>query len=154
MSIATAIDRIQAHATNISAGRNERVKPGQPERLSEAASVGDTVAQGDLYLMVVDSVPVGYKRLSRPKKSDAQLVPGTTQGARHCLSDLRAVVLHRRSDWGQGESLLGPCFTTKREVQVLHPVHGDVTIPAGFTVLCGYQREFDQEQRRERRNLD
>lgn len=151
----TAIERITTRAANIAAGRDPRVQPGRPERLSEAASVGDTVAQGDLYLMVVDRVPEHYETVKRPKKTDAQLVPGVTQGARHCLSDVRAVSLYRPQGWGQDDaSLLGPCFVVKREVTVQHPTHGDVTIPAGFTILCGYQPEFDAEQRRERRNAD
>lgn len=153
--MSTAIERITTRAASIASGSDPRVQPGRPERLSEAASVGDTVAQGDLYLMVVDRMPDGYKQVKRPKKADAQLVPGATQGARHCLSDVRAVSLYRPKGWGRDDaSLLGPCFVVAREVTVLHPTHGDVTIPAGFTILCGYQPEFDAEQRRERRNAD
>jgi hypothetical protein len=52
------------------------------------------------------------------------------------------------------ESLAGPAFVLSKQRTVTHPVHGEVTIPAGFTVLCRFQREWDAEQRRERRNAD
>lgn len=145
----TTIDRINSKARAIRDNRDD-IKPGQPVRISEAASVNDYVRQGDLYLIVVDKKPADYVK---QKIETVQLVPGNTEGAKHCLDSFDAVDLWVPKDWN-AESLDGPCFTAKREVTVLHPTHGPVTVPAGMTIVCRYQREFDAEQKRERRNAD
>ena len=148
---ASVIDRIESHAKRIAAGEHERVRPGQPERMSEAASVGDCVVQGDLYLEVVDGPPEGYVKAESPS---TQLVPGTTQGAKHCLDSTDGVEMWMPKGWGKEEMLTGPCLRLSEERTVTHPVHGNVTIAAGHTILCSYQREYDAELRRERRNAD
>lgn len=148
-----AIDRIEECVASAKASKDPAVMPGRPERFTAGAQAGDVIAQGDLYLMIVDSVPNGYARVAKPKAADKQLVPGNTIGSRHCLDALAGVELHRPSEW-TGEDLRGPCLVLTKERTILHPTHGDVTIPAGFTVLCGYQPEFDAEQRRERRSAD
>lgn len=131
---------------------HEEVRPGEPWAFNEAASVGDGVWQGDLGLELVGQIPEGYTEVKNPTVQDRQLVPGNTQGARHCLSHSK-VRLFRPEQWGE-ESLLGPAFEVLEAVDVLHPTHGRITIPAGFVVLCRYQRVWDQEQRRERRSRD
>lgn len=148
----TTIERIKRHAKRIADG-HERVKPGQPVRFTEAATANDTIRQGDLYLTIVGKVPSGYAKINAPNAANKQLVPGSTQGAKHCLDSLVGVTLYRPKKWS-AESLEGPCLVLAKERKVLHPTHGAVTIPAGFTVLCRYQREFDSEQRRERRARD
>ncbi len=150
---ATAIERVEKHAKRISNREHETVKPGQPFRITEAASVGDGCWQGDLGIEVVAKVPQGYVRIEKPKVADKQLVPGNTQGSKHCLDSLRGVQVYRPSDWSE-ESLAGPCLVLMEERTILHPTHGAVTIPAGFTVLCRYQREWDKEQAKERRARD
>lgn len=147
------IDRIEQHVATSKASKDPAVMPGRPERFTDAAQAGDTIAQGDLYLMIVDSVPSGYTRVLKPKVIDKQLVPGNTVGSRHCLDSFVGVAIYRPEKWG-GEDLRGPCLVLTKERVVLHPTHGDVTIPAGFTVLCGYQPEFDAEERKERRARD
>lgn len=149
---AAIIDRITEKATAIK-NNEDAIKPGQPARISEAASIGDFVRQGDLYLIVSDKPPASYVKAAAKKKS-VQLVPGNTEGAKHCLDSLAAVDLYYPSDWPNFDSLDGPCFTTKSEVTVLHPTHGAVTVPKGFTISTRYQREIDVETRRERRNAD
>jgi hypothetical protein len=148
-----AIDEIQTHARRIAAGEHETVKPGQPARFTDAAQPGDAIWQGDLCLEVVAGVPDGY---TLAKKPAAQLVPGTTQGARHCLDSVRGVKVYYPQGWPASaeETLTGPCLVLSQERAVLHPTHGPVTVPAGFTVLCSYQKEYDAELRRERRNQD
>lgn len=42
--------------------------------------------------------------------------------------------------------------TPQRVVE--HPTHGNITIPAGFTALIGYQPNWDAAAQRERRNAD
>lgn len=153
MATLTPIEKLQRHARRIGSGNHERVKPGMPFRITEAASVGDGVWQGDLGLEIVVAVPPGYVLVERPSGADRQLVPGNTQGARHCLDSLDGVTLYRPARWSE-ESLAGPCIVLEQERTILHPTHGPVTIPAGFTVLCRYQREWDREQQQERRARD
>lgn len=147
------IDRIEQHVARSRESKDPAVMPGRPERFTDAAQAGDVIAQGDLYLMIVDGVPADYKRVPKAKTIDRQLVPGNTIGARHCLDSLVGVALYRPEKW-DGEDLRGPCLVLTKERTILHPTHGDVTIPAGFTVLCGYQPEFDAEERKERRARD
>ena len=48
-------------------------------------------------------------------------------------------------------------FNQRRDARaavVEHPTHGNVTVPAGFTVLVGYQPNWDAVAQRERRNAD
>lgn len=149
----TAIEAIQEHAKRIAEGKHETVKPGQPSRFTEAASVGDGIWQGDLLLEIVASVPAGHNVMLKPKK---QLVPGTTQGARHCLDSTRGVKVYYPKGWPESaeETLIGPCLVLTEERTVLHPTHGSVSIPAGFAVLCSYQKDFDYLTKRERRTQD
>lgn len=145
----TAIEKISRRATKIANG-NDKIQPGQAARLSEAATVNDFARQGDLYLYVVVEIPTGYRRAEKPSR---KLVPGNTEGAKHCLDSLDGVELYLPGEWNE-ETLAGPCLKLAKERTVGHPVHGDISIPAGFTILCGYQREYDAELRRERRNAD
>lgn len=149
----TEIEQIQRHAEAIRNGEYDKIGPGIPLRMSNALFVGEGVAQGDLNLIVADGVPSSYVRIEKPKAIDRQLVPGNTVGAKHCLDSLAGVKLYRPAQW-TAESMDGPCIVTTKERVVLHPTHGAVTIPAGMTVVCHYQREFDAEQRRERRARD
>lgn len=131
----------------------DRCKPGEGASM-DAYAIGDGLWQGDLGLMVVESPPSGYAVVKNLSDADAKLVPGSTQGSRHCLDSVVGVKMWRPNDWGAGESLGGPCFVADRPVMVLHPTHGPVSIPPGMMVLCGYQRELDAETKRERRNRD
>lgn len=149
----TAIDKIVDHAAKIKAGKFEEVRPGMEASFTEACVPGDCGWQGDLKLTVVESVPDGYVEVESPGVADRQLVPGSTDGARHCLDSLAGVKLFRPKVWTE-DSLDGPCFVLAKPRKVLHPTHGAVTIPAGFTVLCRYQREFNKEAQRERRARD
>jgi len=134
---------------------NHKVQPGHSYRISEAASVGDGVWQGDLGLEIIDSIPKGYTNISNPTEAALKLVPGQTQGSRHCLDSLDGVELYWPPNYGENyNGLMGPAFKLNKERTVKHPVHGDVTIPKGFTISCNYQREYDFELRKERRMRD
>lgn len=159
----TAIEKIQRRVTRIANGKDLKVKPGQIERFSEAAVEGDFVRQGDLYLIVAERPSSkskfdwdrflrshGYAKASKPS---LQLVPGNTQGARHCLDSLDGVELLVPSNWND-ESLQGPFLRIAKQRTIPHPTHGPVVIPAGFSILCCYQREYDKELAKERRARD
>lgn len=152
----TAIAEIQNHAQQIADGKHDTIKPGMPFRIPDSWLSGDAVAQGDLIITVVDKIPAGYKPVAKPTAADKQLVPGNTEGAKHCLESLKGLKLFRPQGWPASAETdyCGPAFTAKNDVTILHPTHGPVTVPAGVTVRCDYQREFDAESQRERRNQD
>jgi hypothetical protein len=149
----SVIEKIQKHAAKIRNGEHDKIGPGVPVTMSNALVAGEGVAQGDLNIIVADSVPRGYVLIKKPQSRDNQLVPGNTVGAKHCLDSLAGVTLYRPQQWTE-ESLDGPCLVLTQERTVLHPTHGAVTIPAGMTVVCHYQREYDRELAIERRARD
>lgn len=143
----------------------EKVVPGQPADM-RACSAGDAVWQGDLGLVVLADNEqdaeraIGelqdYAEVTHVDELHRQLVPGNTQGAKHCLSHTSVRMFHP-SGWGVEDtidSLRGPVFLAMEDVTVEHPTHGHVHVPAGMAVMCVYQREWDAESRRERRNAD
>jgi len=131
----------------------ESIEHGKPERLSEAMTDNEFFAQGDLNIGPISQIPEGYKRVEQPTPADRQLVKGETVGSKHCLTSLQGVEIYHPDDWTE-ESLLGPVLVFRQEGTITHPTHGDVIVPAGMTVQIGYQREYDAEQRRERRSRD
>lgn len=149
----TAVEEIAEHAVSIKEGRDPKVKPGTPERFTDAAAPGDTIRQGDLYITIVESVPEGYLLIEKPKEVDQQMVPGNTEGAKHCLDSLKGVTLYRPEVWTE-ETLEGPAIVLEEERTVLHPVHGSVTIPKGMTAVFTYQREWSKERARAIRAAD
>src|ERR1043166_7898038 len=78
--------RIQKHA--------EKIRNDEGHKI-ETASSGDMWAQGDVQFVYLDSIPKGCKPDAKPSR---QLAPGTSQGSRHCLTDMTAVRLHRIAD--------------------------------------------------------
>lgn len=131
----------------------DRVAPGLPASFTEAACAGDFGWQGDLKLTVLDKVPASQKKVAKPSDLDRQLVPGNTEGAKHCLDSLDGVALYRPSEWSE-ESLIGPTLKLTKDRVIMHPTHGHVTVLAGTIIGCTYQREFDAELRRETRARD
>lgn len=147
------IELIERHAKSIARG-DETVKPGMPWSFTEAAEVGDGCWQGDLGIEIVAKVPKDYAEVKHITAADLQLVPGNTQGSRHCLLSSDGIRLFRPADWGNEESLAGPCLVCEKEATITHPTHGEVKIPSGFTVKLRYQRVWEAEQRKERRARD
>lgn len=145
-----SIHTITRHAARVASGKDPKVRPGVPAAFTAAAAPGDFGWQGDLKLTIVEKVPDGYVHVKAPTEADKQLVPGTTQGARHCLDSLQGVTLYRPKEWGVG----GPCLVLALDRRILHPTHGTVTVPAGTVVLCSYQREWDKQQQAARRSVD
>jgi len=139
----------------------ETVCPGLPFTFSEASTEGDRVWQGDLGLTIAAlKVPDGYVKIDpaqdRANNIDTKkLVPGFNPGSMHCLESLDGVEVYRKPDWNTNEdNLMGPFLVFNKTGVIEHPKHGNVTVPAGFSVICTYQREYDAEQQRIRRNAD
>lgn len=151
LSFMETIERLQRHAKKIASGEHEKVKPGMEFRLTEAAAAGDGVWQGDLGLEVAAGrPPKGYVKTIRPH---LKLVPGQTDGAKHCLDSTDGVEMWVPTEWTE-DSLVGPFMRFSAERTITHPVHGPVVIPAGLSILCRYQREWDRELAKERRARD
>lgn len=131
------------------------VKPGQAERISEAAACGDFCWQGDLKFTIVDKIPKDYTQIE-PTEADKQLVPGSTEGAKHCLNHLD-VEYYVPKEWSRSDSynkLDGPIVLFKSENVVSHNEHGNITIPAGMCIQFNYQKNFDIELQKEIRARD
>jgi len=149
------------------------VQAGQNETLSPAASVGDFFWQGDLKFTVINfndflksktisithpdtrTEDIKYTEI-QPKEEDKQLVPGNTIGAKHCLEHLN-VRYFVPEKWSRNESydsLFGPVIYYKTENKILHNEHGIPSIPKDMCILNTYQRNLDQETKRETRARD
>lgn len=105
-------------------------------------SPGDCWAQGDLVLMKLDRVPDGATKIP----AQQQLVPGNTQGSRHCLTSLEGITMHKLAD---ATELDGPVFEAEKTVEIDHPEHGNVIGGPGVYGVI-YQRQRAEELRRVR----
>lgn len=119
----------------------ESICNDEPQRFSEAASVGDIARQGDLYIEKLAGIPTGAVIEQNPS---AKLAPGTTQGSRHILDSLDGVTLYRLQEPNE---LQGPILNLATERTITHPEHGDVILPPGIYGVT-YQRAFADELRR------
>ena len=136
MKATQAYEQIAAHAETI---RND----GDHYPVME---VGDEWRQGDVRIIRLsdDFVQQHGGSLKECPKA-AQLVNGSTQGARHCLSTTDGVTFYSLTHAGP---LDGPIIQTTTEVDVTHPEHGNVcSLPAGCYAFPG-QRTFAVELRR------
>jgi hypothetical protein len=127
-----------------------------------AASPGDVVRQGDVYLVCLDKPPAGKEI------KDRQLAPGTTQGSRHVaegdcvvidIADKAAMIreVNRLVPStkgvlvsGRDEVLIGPAIECRKGVTITHPEHGDRSLEDGSIWLGLFQREHAEETRRVR----
>lgn len=74
----------------------EQIKNDQPQQFPEAASIGDAVRQGDIYIQLipdVDRAPMLYT-LAAPS-FPMQLAEGNTKGSRHCLAHGDGVTVYQ-----------------------------------------------------------
>lgn len=119
-----------------------------------AASAGDTVRQGDIYLVCIESLPDG-----KPAKT-RQLAPGTTQGSRHVAAGKcevfepndRAAVADIVNLLVRGANvpaeLIGPLVRCEGPTTIEHPEHGWKVLPAESVWATVYQRAYAEEIRR------
>lgn len=146
-----ALGRVQEHSARIVAG-DGKVQPGEPLAFSAAATIRDRIAQGDVNLTIVEGVPKDYVLRTN---GDIQLAVGNTTGSKHVLNDTSTADVYDPPGWGPTyDGLKGPILVAKSPTKIDHPTHGAVTIPAGFTVECTFQRVYDHELRQERRSAD
>lgn len=84
----------------------EQIKNDQPQQFPEAASIGDAVRQGDIYIQLipdVDSAPMLYAPAT--PSFPMQLAEGTTKGSRHCLDSGDGVTAYQPLDQNSGDLL-------------------------------------------------
>ena len=135
------------------------ITPGQPFHLTGAHTTGDAVAQGDLLIEVVESIPSDYELVANPTDKDRQLVPESGAGSHHRVQSLKGVKIYRPANWGTTVTdLRGPCIVFESANAVVHEPghaypHGTVFIDGPMTVNTTYQRNLDAEQK-ERRAMD
>jgi hypothetical protein len=94
MATATASKNVTVSKTlsDISAAV-EAIKNDGLQHFPEAASIGDAVRQGDVYIQLIEEADVAaagplFKKLAEPV---LQLAPGNTKGSRHCLDSAEGV---------------------------------------------------------------
>lgn len=78
----------------------ERIKNDAPQQFPEAASIGDAVRQGDIYIQLIsesdlDTMKYLYNRVDTPV---LQLAPGNTKGSRHVLESADGVEMYLPAD--------------------------------------------------------
>lgn len=132
MTTKSAFGKLHKHA--------ERIKNDE-HQTAGSMSIGDAWAQGDIALVLLESVPRGAKREAKP---DLQLAPGNTQGSRHCLETLDGLTVYQHA---APTPLDGPILEAPHGLRVNHPEHGDVSFGPGIYAVV-YQRAFADELRR------
>jgi hypothetical protein len=150
--VVEALGRLTEQRERIVSGQC-RMSPGQPATFTHGCVPGsDMISQGDLDLLLEESVPKGF---TLRKSGDGQLVPGTTAGSKHVVVDASTCDIYDPPNWSsEYDELVGPVVVAKSDTVVGHPTHGAVTILAGQTVHCEYQRVFEHEAAKERRQRD
>ena len=120
------IDAPIAHATvqklRAASERVEQIKNDAPQNFPEAASIGDAVRQGDIYIQRIADVtetPALYT-LTKPE-FPMQLADGNTKGSRHCLAH------------GNGATVYTPVDSNSREMlEALAKMRGISTNEPGW----------------------
>lgn len=102
---------LENKSVNISAAlreaaeRAEKIKNDAAQRFPEAASIGDAVRQGDIYIQLVDAItacPMFYRPDPEPS-FPMQLADGNTKGSRHCLAHGNGVTVYKPVTIGSRE---------------------------------------------------
>lgn len=123
---------------------HEAKRKAKPNAVFHATmNIGDYHRQGDVYI----------QRIAKPKRDAlkevtvrVQIAVGTSQGSRHCITD--ATLRHLRMYEKPGATALdGPIIEAFKPVEIGHPEHGHVTIPAGWYGIT-YQRQLAEELKR------
>lgn len=137
MTVTQAIERVRTRAEEV-ANTNREVL-----RFSEAASPGDNLRQGDIYIFLLNGLP----KTAKPRPVNLQLAEGETQGSRHILdSDKHVEMFDAPAPEGWADHLVGPVMRLKSERTITHPEHNHITLASGVYRVF-YQRSLDREER-------
>lgn len=84
----------------------EKIKNDAPQQFPEAASIGDAVRQGDIYIQLIaddGQTPMLYQQVA--PNFPFQLADGDTKGSRHCLAHGNGVTAYKPVKSGSREML-------------------------------------------------
>ena len=145
MTTATAKQTKTKTKTNVTVSKTladisaavEAIKNDGLQHFPEAASIGDAVRQGDVYIQLIDDADIEkagrlYTKLSEPV---LQLAPGNTKGSRHCLAS------------AEGVEMWEPTLTDAAVLQYVFAKHGD-KLPKD------YERQYIPQHREERDEIE
>lgn len=118
----------------------ENIKTDKLREFPEAASIGDTFRQGDIYITLIEKLPEECKVVQNPSN---QIAIGDTQGSRHCIKNIRNVTVY---NYKSPTMLQGPIIKVNTPTVITHPEHGHVKLPCGLYDIT-YQRNLDSEER-------
>lgn len=145
------VKAIEASAASLKA------KQAVDTRQVGSASVGDTVRQGDLYLVCLGPDP-GFAKKALKKNRDMQLAPGTTQGSRHVLEnglhfdvDKAALATAIKAACKRDvpvELIGGLIQANKGPCTIAHPEHAHRILPEGDYWAVVFQRQYAEDVRR------
>lgn len=98
MNTATFVNNVQQTLVDI-ADAVEKIKNDQLQHFPEAASIGDAVRQGDIYIQLIDERDIEalgnlYTLVDTAAlSSHLQLAPGNTKGARHIIQSIDGLMM-------------------------------------------------------------
>jgi hypothetical protein len=127
--------------------------PVQTEiRKIPSIKIGQSVRQGDIYITRFDPAQKTINLKNRITlevsqycvKGLDQLVPGTTTGSRHCVTQTPEVRVKINPQ--NTQSLLGPIIEADTTFTVTHPKHAHMELPAGHYFVT-YQLNAVTRQR-------
>jgi hypothetical protein len=119
----------------------EKIDNSKPQRFPAAASPGDNVRQGDIYITLLEKRPSGLKLQEHP---EAKLTPGNTLGSQHVLDSLVGVKQYVREN---ASPIQGPILELTEERTVTHPQHGHWILNPGLYEVT-YQKAYADELKR------
>lgn len=110
-------------------------------RFSEAASPGEILSQGDVYLKKLAEIPDGCTEVKSPS---LQIAQGNTKGSRHILDSLDGVTVFQLR---QANVLQGPILEIEKNRVLTHPEHKHIELTPGIYSVT-YQRAKGQSLER------
>jgi len=120
----------------------ELIKSDNLQQFPVAASTGEYVRQGDVYITLIEKIDKDMVKEPHPEK---QVAPGNTKGSRHILDSLEGVTVYKKSN---ATVLDGPVLFLEADRVLTHPEHGDFKLNAGCIYGITYQRMFAEELKR------
>lgn len=136
---------IEKHIEQLKSACSESIDNGQPIKVPEAMAFGDMLPQGDIGLLMLESISPNWEQIDWPKEGDLQLAPGNSKGSRHTIPRKykHLIRLYRVND-GNPLSDLGIKADGKFDLE--HPEHADhLGYPEGI-----YRVHHQQNAQRER----
>lgn len=121
---------------------DECIDNGAAVNVPAAMSPGDMLPQGDIGLLMLDSLPSGAVEIDPPQ--GGQLAPGNTKGSRHCIPERfhGSLKFYRVQD---GDDLSDLAIEASEPFDLEHPEHADhIGYPAGIYRVRHQQNELRQ----------